>query len=171
MRDAGEGAGNDQADVGSTTFERDHEMVMANNARDMLVQTEHALERIDDGSYGAVRDLRQPDRQEAADGVPACDTVPEHASSARSVADRERDVRRPDDRRVAGATPPAVRPGSGRSRSRPWRLRARPGHQDPRGARARPAEPPVEVVGTLLQLQLLRNPGAAFSTGTSLHRR
>jgi signal peptidase II len=27
---------------------------------------------------------------------------------------------------------------------------------------------PVEVVGSLLQLRLLRNPGAAFSTGTSL---
>jgi DnaK suppressor protein len=52
MRDAGDGAGNDQADVGSTTFERDHEMSLANNARDMLTQTEHALERIADGSYG-----------------------------------------------------------------------------------------------------------------------
>jgi signal peptidase II len=27
--------------------------------------------------------------------------------------------------------------------------------------------PPVEVIGTLLQLNLARNPGAAFSTGTS----
>jgi DnaK suppressor protein len=53
MRDAGDGAGNDQADVGSTTFERDHEMTLANNAREMLAQTEHALERIEDGSYGA----------------------------------------------------------------------------------------------------------------------
>ena len=52
MRDAGDGAGNDQADVGSATFERDHELSLANNARDMLTQTEHALERIDDGTYG-----------------------------------------------------------------------------------------------------------------------
>jgi signal peptidase II len=29
-------------------------------------------------------------------------------------------------------------------------------------------QPPVEVIGTFLQLELLRNPGAAFSTGTSL---
>jgi signal peptidase II len=28
--------------------------------------------------------------------------------------------------------------------------------------------PPVEVIGTLLRLRLLRNPGAAFSAGTSL---
>ena len=40
LRDAGDGAGNDQADVGSKTFERDHEMTLANNARDMLAQTE-----------------------------------------------------------------------------------------------------------------------------------
>ena len=52
LRDGGDGAGNDQADVGSTTFERDHEMSLANNARDMLMQTERALTRIDDGSYG-----------------------------------------------------------------------------------------------------------------------
>jgi len=52
MRDAGDGAGNDQADVGSSTFERDHEMSLARNARGMLEQTEKALGRIDDGSYG-----------------------------------------------------------------------------------------------------------------------
>ncbi len=52
MRDAGDGAGNDQADVGSATFERDHEVSIANNARDMLTQTEHALERIEDRTYG-----------------------------------------------------------------------------------------------------------------------
>ncbi|HEU4514443.1 MAG TPA: TraR/DksA C4-type zinc finger protein [Nocardioidaceae bacterium] len=60
MRDAGDGAGNDQADVGSTTFERDHEMTLANNAREMLRQTEHALERIEDGSYGQCESCGQP---------------------------------------------------------------------------------------------------------------
>jgi RNA polymerase-binding protein DksA len=60
MRDAGDGAGNDQADVGSTTFERDHEMSLANNARMLLAQTEHALERIEDGSYGVCESCGQP---------------------------------------------------------------------------------------------------------------
>nr|WP_238993548.1 TraR/DksA C4-type zinc finger protein [Nocardioides caldifontis] len=60
MRDAGDGAGNDQADVGSTTFERDHEMSLANNARTMLTQTEHALERIADGTYGICESCGQP---------------------------------------------------------------------------------------------------------------
>ena len=60
MRDAGDGAGNDQADVGSTTFERDHEMSLANNARDMLAQTERALERIEDGTYGVCESCGEP---------------------------------------------------------------------------------------------------------------
>jgi RNA polymerase-binding protein DksA len=60
MRDAGDGAGNDQADVGSTTFERDHEMSLANNARVMLAQTEHALARIEDATYGVCESCGQP---------------------------------------------------------------------------------------------------------------
>ncbi|MDX6292640.1 MAG: DnaK suppressor protein [Kribbellaceae bacterium] len=53
LRDGGDGAGNDQADVGSTTLERDHELQLANNARNMLNQIERALSRIDGGTYGA----------------------------------------------------------------------------------------------------------------------
>jgi RNA polymerase-binding protein DksA len=60
MRDAGDGAGNDQAVVGSTTFERDHEMSLANTARDMLAQTERALARIQDGSYGVCESCGEP---------------------------------------------------------------------------------------------------------------
>jgi RNA polymerase-binding protein DksA len=60
MRDAGDGAGNDQADVGSTTFERDHEMSLAANARDMLAQTERALMRIEAGTYGICESCGEP---------------------------------------------------------------------------------------------------------------
>ncbi|RYU11865.1 TraR/DksA family transcriptional regulator [Nocardioides iriomotensis] len=60
MRDAGDGAGNDQADVGSTTFERDHEMSLANNAREMLAQTQKALTRIEDGTYGVCERCGEP---------------------------------------------------------------------------------------------------------------
>ena len=52
IRDSGDGAGDDQADAGSKTFEREHEMSLANNARDMLEQVRQALGRIDDRSYG-----------------------------------------------------------------------------------------------------------------------
>jgi len=52
IRDSGDGAGDDQADAGSKTFEREHEMSLANNAREMLEQVRAALVRIDDKSYG-----------------------------------------------------------------------------------------------------------------------
>ncbi|QNE23308.1 TraR/DksA family transcriptional regulator [Kribbella qitaiheensis] len=59
LRDGGDGAGNDQADVGSTTLERDHEMSLANNARDMVDQIERALSRMDDGTYGVCESCGQ----------------------------------------------------------------------------------------------------------------
>lgn len=49
---AGMGAGDDQADAGTKTFEREHEMSLVYNARDMVIQTERALERIENKSYG-----------------------------------------------------------------------------------------------------------------------
>jgi DnaK suppressor protein len=60
LRDSGEGAGDDQADTGTKNFEREHEMSIANNARDMLVQTERALARIAAGTYGACESCGQP---------------------------------------------------------------------------------------------------------------
>ena len=60
IRDSGDGAGDDQADAGSKTFEREHEMSLANNARDMLEQVEHALARIGDGSYGVCESCGKP---------------------------------------------------------------------------------------------------------------
>ncbi|OLT14734.1 hypothetical protein BJF80_12190 [Serinicoccus sp. CUA-874] len=48
----GDGAGDDQADAGSATWEREHELSVTNNARDLIDQNTHALDRIADGSYG-----------------------------------------------------------------------------------------------------------------------
>jgi len=56
IADSGEGAGDDQADSGTKTFEREHEMSLVINARDMVLQTERALERIDAKSYGFCED-------------------------------------------------------------------------------------------------------------------
>lgn len=47
-----DGAGNDQADVGSNSLERDAEMSLAANQRELLLQTEKALQRLDKGTYG-----------------------------------------------------------------------------------------------------------------------
>jgi RNA polymerase-binding transcription factor DksA len=56
IADSGEGAGDDQADSGTKTFEREHEMSLVINARDMVLQTERALERIDAKTYGNCED-------------------------------------------------------------------------------------------------------------------
>ena len=52
ISESGEGAGDDQADSGTKTFEREHEMSLVINARDMVLQTERALDRIDSKTYG-----------------------------------------------------------------------------------------------------------------------
>jgi len=60
MRDSGDGAGQDQADLGATSFERDHELTVVNSERDKLAQIERALGRIDDGSYGVCESCGAP---------------------------------------------------------------------------------------------------------------
>ena len=60
IRESGEGAGDDQADAGTKTFEREHEMSLVINARDMVLQTERAIERIDDKSYGRCEECGNP---------------------------------------------------------------------------------------------------------------
>ena len=48
-----EGAGDDQADAGSTALEREQEMSIVNNTREMLQQSVEALRRIQHHTYGA----------------------------------------------------------------------------------------------------------------------
>ena len=60
IAESGEGAGDDQADSGTKTFEREHEMSLVINARDMVLQTERALERIDAKTYGLCEDCGSP---------------------------------------------------------------------------------------------------------------
>ena len=60
MRDSGDGAGQDQADIGASSFERDHELTVLSNERDKLAQIERALGRIDDGTYGVCESAATP---------------------------------------------------------------------------------------------------------------
>ena len=50
----------DPADVGSTNFERDQEMSLVQNARDMLEQAQSALHRFETGRYGVCESCGQP---------------------------------------------------------------------------------------------------------------
>ncbi|MBK8447860.1 MAG: TraR/DksA C4-type zinc finger protein [Micropruina sp.] len=58
--DGSDGAGRDPADVGSSNFERDQEMSLAQNAKEMLEQAQLALRLFDTGEYGACESCGQP---------------------------------------------------------------------------------------------------------------
>ncbi len=45
-------AGDDQADTGTKTFEREQEISLANGMLERVTQVERALERLDEGGYG-----------------------------------------------------------------------------------------------------------------------
>jgi RNA polymerase-binding protein DksA len=60
MRDSGDGAGHDEADTGSKNITREHELALAANAREMLTQTERALQRLDAGTYGLCENCGNP---------------------------------------------------------------------------------------------------------------
>ena len=52
LRNSGDGAGDDQADSGSSALEREQELTLVNNTRDLLAQTQHALGRLYGGTFG-----------------------------------------------------------------------------------------------------------------------
>lgn len=59
LEHSGDGAGDDQADAGSKTLEREQEMSVAANARELLDQSSHALARLDAGTYGVCESCGQ----------------------------------------------------------------------------------------------------------------
>lgn len=52
LTDPVEGAGDDPADAGAKTFQREHDMALLYNTRDLLAKSEKAIERMDAGTYG-----------------------------------------------------------------------------------------------------------------------
>lgn len=60
QRQATDTAGDDQADTGSKTFEREQEMSIAANRLDLITQMEHAIHRIDNKTYGMCENCGKP---------------------------------------------------------------------------------------------------------------
>src|SRR5699024_4922800 len=60
LREGVDGAGNDQADVGSNSLERDAEMSIAQSHRELLRQVDHALARIYETTYGSCESCGNP---------------------------------------------------------------------------------------------------------------
>ncbi len=75
-------AGEDMADAGSRTFEREHEMSLANNRRDLIDQLDHALARVQAGEYGKCESCGEPiakARLQAFPGATLCVTCKQRA--------------------------------------------------------------------------------------------
>jgi DnaK suppressor protein len=53
-------AGDDPADAGAKTYEREHELALTENARELLALSERALARMDDGTFGVCESCGQP---------------------------------------------------------------------------------------------------------------
>jgi DnaK suppressor protein len=60
MGDAVADAGDDPADTGAKAFEREQELALTHNARELLAQNERALARIASGTYGVCESCGEP---------------------------------------------------------------------------------------------------------------
>ncbi|MDE3720271.1 TraR/DksA C4-type zinc finger protein [Nocardiopsis sp. N85] len=60
LTDPVEGAGDDPADTGAKAFEREHELALAYNTRDLLAASERAIERMHAGTYGICESCGRP---------------------------------------------------------------------------------------------------------------
>lgn len=52
LADAVDGAGDDPTDTGAKAYQREHDLALAYNTRDLLAQSERAVERMEAGTYG-----------------------------------------------------------------------------------------------------------------------
>jgi DnaK suppressor protein len=68
--DITEGAGDDQADAGAKTYEREREIALTLNTRDLLAQNERAIARIDAGTYGVCESCHKPIGKECLRAFP-----------------------------------------------------------------------------------------------------
>ncbi|MBB4930963.1 DnaK suppressor protein [Lipingzhangella halophila] len=52
LADAVDGAGDDPTDTGAKAYQREHDLALSYNTRDLLAQSERAIERMEAGTYG-----------------------------------------------------------------------------------------------------------------------
>jgi RNA polymerase-binding transcription factor DksA len=58
------------ADAGSYTFERERDLSLVDNVKDLMEKVQHALARIDEGSYGRCEACDKPIEAERLDALP-----------------------------------------------------------------------------------------------------
>ncbi len=60
LTDAVGDAGDDQADAGAKTYQRENDLALTHNARELLAQNERALARMAEGTYGICESCGKP---------------------------------------------------------------------------------------------------------------
>ena len=71
-----------QADTGTETFEREKDLSILEQVEAELADVEHALRRLDDGTYGTCEVCGKPIPDERLEAVPAARLCLEHQSEA-----------------------------------------------------------------------------------------
>ncbi len=67
------GIDDESADAGSATFEREKDLSIENNVRDLMQKIERALKRIDDGAYGVCERCGKPIEKARVKALPYVD--------------------------------------------------------------------------------------------------
>ena len=147
------------ADAGSFTFERERDLSLVDNAKDLIDKVEHALARIDRGSFGRCEACSGAIEAERLDALPLRDPLPGRRPPARpaAVTMAEAGARRRSRRALAlYGTAAAVLALDQLSK-----------HLVVSNLAGRP---PVDLVGDVVQLRYTTNSGGAFSllTGAPL---
>jgi RNA polymerase-binding transcription factor DksA len=79
-----------QADVGTETFEREKDLSILEQIDAELADVEHALKRLDDGTYGTCEFDGKPIPDERLEALPAARFCVEHQAEAEREAARAR---------------------------------------------------------------------------------
>ena len=79
-----------QADVGTETFEREKDLSILEQVEAELADVEHALRRLDDGTYGTCEFDGKPIPEERLEAMPAARLCLEHQAEAEQQAARAR---------------------------------------------------------------------------------
>src|SRR4029077_8399734 len=81
-----------QADVGTETFEREKDISILEQIEAELADVEHALRRLDDGTYGTCEFDGKPIPEERLEALPAARFCIEHQAEAERQAARARPI-------------------------------------------------------------------------------
>ena len=79
-----------QADIGTETFEREKDLSILEQIEAELADVEHALKRLDDGTYGTCEFDNKPIPEERLEALPAARFCLEHQAAAEQQTARAR---------------------------------------------------------------------------------